>query len=259
MITTEAKPGAVLFLGYTGEHLARRIRFSTADWAEAYGDGAAALVHRRRGDETPYTVLLEQEEDGAVWTVRREDAAIAGPGECELQYLVGERVAKRERWITRVAQSMSDPGAYPDDPGQGYLEQVAAAGAAAQQAARQAAASAGEAKEAAERIEEPPRIGENGNWFIGAEDSGVSATGPQGEKGDKGDKGDPGETGPQGEQGPQGLAGADGQDGSDGQPGADGQDGYTPVKGTDYWTQADRAAMVEDVLAALPAAEEVSV
>ena len=35
----------------------------------------------------------------------------------------------------------------------------------------------------------------------------------------------------------------------DGQPGANGK---TPVKGTDYWTAADKSAMVSDVLAALP-------
>ena len=56
--------------------------------------------------------------------------------------------------------------------------------------------------------------------------------------GAKGDKGDPGDTGPQGEQGPA---------------------GYTPVRGTDYWTAADQAQIVQDVLAALPEAEEVSV
>ena len=37
----------------------------------------------------------------------------------------------------------------------------------------------------------------------------------------------------------------------------DGQDGYTPQKGTDYWTTADKAEIVQDVLDALPAAEEV--
>lgn len=31
-----------------------------------------------------------------------------------------------------------------------------------------------------------------------------------------------------------------------------GKDGYTPVKGTDYWTAADKAEMVTAVLAALP-------
>lgn len=36
-------------------------------------------------------------------------------------------------------------------------------------------------------------------------------------------------------------------------------DGYTPVKGVDYWTDADKAEMVADVLAALESSEEVAV
>ncbi len=56
-----------------------------------------------------------------------------------------------------------------------------------------------------------PTIGENGNWFIGEEDTGVPATGPKGDKGDKGD---------------QGFAGYDGEDGANG---ADGADGATPT------------------------------
>lgn len=72
--------------------------------------------------------------------------------------------------------------------------------------------------------------------------------GGQGSKGDKGDKGDKGETGatgsqgPKGEtgpQGPQGVQGPQGQTGPAGADGQDGQDGYTPIKGVDYFTQAD--------------------
>ena len=48
---------------------------------------------------------------------------------------------------------------------------------------------------------------------------------------------------------------ASGPPGKDGEPGPA---GYTPVKGTDYWTAADKAEIVNDVLAALPAAEGVS-
>lgn len=74
-----------------------------------------------------------------------------------------------------------------------------------------------------------------------------------------------GEPGPAGKDGKDGAPGKDGSDGKDGAPGAagkdgvDGKDGKTPVKGTDYWTEADKAEIVEDVLAALPAAEGVSV
>ena len=40
--------------------------------------------------------------------------------------------------------------------------------------------------------------------------------------------------------------------GDKGDTGAPGADGYTPVKGTDYWTAADKAEIVADTLAALP-------
>lgn len=66
----------------------------------------------------------------------------------------------------------------------------------------------------------------------------TTATITNGAPGPQGGKGDPGETGPQGEQGPA---------------------GYTPQRGVDYWTAADQAQIVQDVLAALPEAEEVSV
>lgn len=52
-----------------------------------------------------------------------------------------------------------------------------------------------------------PYIGANGNWFIGNTDTGVKA------KGDKGDTGSAGKNG---------------------------SDGKTPVRGTDYWTEADK-------------------
>lgn len=41
--------------------------------------------------------------------------------------------------------------------------------------------------------------------------------------------------------------------------GKNGDPGKTPTKGTDYWTEADKATIVSDVLAALPASEEVAV
>ena len=68
-----------------------------------------------------------------------------------------------------------------------------------------------------------PYIGDNGNWYVYDVqtktyiDSGMPSRGEQGLQGEKGEKGD---------------KGADGQDGAD---------GYTPIRGTDYWTDADKA------------------
>lgn len=100
--------------------------------------------------------------------------------------------------------------------------------------------------------------GPEGPQGIKGEDGADGEQGPQGEKGDKGDpgatgpqgpKGDTGETGPAG---PTGATGATGPQGPKGDTGPAGADGYTPVKGTDYYTEADIADMVDRVLAALP-------
>ena len=57
---------------------------------------------------------------------------------------------------------------------------------------------------------ETPYIGENGNWWIGGEDTGVEARGPQGARGPAGPEGPRGEEGPAGPQGPQGIQGPPG-------------------------------------------------
>ena len=64
-----------------------------------------------------------------------------------------------------------------------------------------------------------------------------------------------GSDGKDGSNGIDGNNGKDCIDGVDGTDGKDGADGKTPVKGTDYHTEADKGEMVNRVLAALPAWE----
>lgn len=71
----------------------------------------------------------------------------------------------------------------------------------------------------------------NGTTLIVSSASGTSSANLKGEKGDKG------------EQGIQGIQGA---------KGSDGKDGYTPIKGKDYYTEADKTEMVNAVISALP-------
>lgn len=66
-------------------------------------------------------------------------------------------------------------------------------------------------------------------------------------------KGDPGKDGIDGKDG------RDGTDGKDGVDGKDGEDGKTPIYGTDYFTEAEKNAFVNEVLNSLQRAEEVSV
>ena len=76
-----------------------------------------------------------------------------------------------------------------------------------------------------------PYVGDNGNWYIGADDTGKPSRGAKGEKGEKGDtgaQGIQGEQGIQGVQGEKGDKGAQGPQGLQGPPGEAGADGKTP-------------------------------
>lgn len=80
-------------------------------------------------------------------------------------------------------------------------------------------------------------IGKNRNWWIGGEDSGIHAQGPQGDKGETGEQGPQGIQGPQGDkgetgaQGPQGIQGAQGDKGDRGEQGPQGEKGETGAQG----------------------------
>ena len=79
-----------------------------------------------------------------------------------------------------------------------------------------------------------PYVGDNGNWYIGADDTGKPSRGAKGDKGEKGDtgaqgiQGEQGIQGVQGEKGDKGEKGAQGPQGLQGPPGEAGADGKTP-------------------------------
>ncbi|EJU27196.1 collagen-like protein [Capnocytophaga sp. CM59] len=87
---------------------------------------------------------------------------------------------------------------------------------------------------------ESPRIGENGNWWVGNTDLGVKAQGAPGQKGQDGQPGRDGQNGTTPRIGDNGnwwignedtgkpARGTQGQKGQDGQPGRDGQNGAAP-------------------------------
>ena len=100
--------------------------------------------------------------------------------------------------------------------------------------------------ETEEYLNNPPKIGENGNWEVwdaeeksyvdtGSPSRGEQGpTGPQGEQGPTGPQGEQGPTGPQGEQGPtgpQGEQGPAGPQGEQGPAGPRGEQGLTGPQG----------------------------
>ena len=95
-----------------------------------------------------------------------------------------------------------------------------------------------------------------GNWHEGLTIKGDR--GEQGIQGIQGPQGERGMTGPTGQTGPQGPQGAQGPTGPTGPQGPKGDTGDSPVRGVDYWTAADQAAIIAEVLEELPAAEGVN-
>lgn len=90
-------------------------------------------------------------------------------------------------------------------------------------------------------VQGPPGVTphiQDGTWWLGEEDSGVSATGPKGDKGGPGPKGDPGE------QGEQGLPGDKGDKGDKGDPGEKGADGES-VTITNSYPDEDGNTVIE--------------
>lgn len=223
-----------LALGYQGENNARRVIFDIADWVAAFGEGTPRLLMQRTQDEQPYPCPVEQEGTLVSWVVTAADVGCPGRGQCELAYLVGEQVVKSRTWRTVVQEAMGDPGEIPSQPMESWVNRMTQSVQAAESAAKQAA----------NAVSQGISIGDNGNWHIGGQDSGVTAVGPKGEKGttgEQGPQGEKGETGPRGEQGaagavgpqgpqgvqgPRGLQGPAGPQGPAGANGADGKSAY---------------------------------
>ncbi len=82
-----------------------------------------------------------------------------------------------------------------------------------------------------------PIIGENGNWYVGNEDTNVKAEGIDGKDGEmgpegpQGPKGEQGDIGPEGPQGLKGDTGAEGPQGPKGDKGDKGDKGETGPQG----------------------------
>lgn len=199
-------------LGRRGENQARKVVFDVlGKWREGYGDGVASLIVQRNGDAQPYPVTVTEEDGALVWLVSSVDTAVSGEGAAELRYTVGDTIVKSQIY----RETLENSGETPPPAYQSWVDEVLQAAADAETA-----------------VSKMPYVDETtGNWFkwdatAGAfADTGVAATGPQGEVGPKGDTGAQGPKGDTGAAGPKGDTGATGAQGPKGETGATGATG----------------------------------
>ena len=264
------RPPTSIPLGRQGENLATCIIFDCTGLAQLYGDGTAELLHELK-DGTIYPVAVTQDGASVSWTVSASDTATVGAGRAELRWYVGDTLAKSAKFRTSVSSALADSTTEtPPEPQTSWVDKVLAAaqeikdGAISDEKLAAAIAKAlADASASGECDGAPgvdgtdggyyaPSVDDDGNltWTASA-DNMPAVTGAN----IKGPRGDTGPQGPQGDKGDTGATGAQGPTGADGSPGAD---GYTPVRGVDYWTDADQQKIVNDVLAALPDGDGVS-
>jgi hypothetical protein len=265
MIEMKATHRAPIKLGHTGENEAVRVAFSLLPFKETFPDGVPSLLARRKGDASAYPVPLTIEADTAYWAVTRADTEKAGIGQCELQWIVGNTLAKSDKFDFFVAKALEAGAEAPDAPSKAWFEAIQAQigdlsklttkakenlVAAINEAARTGGGSGGGTVEMRvsggyiqysndgvsweNLIAVSELKGEAGPQGIPGADGAQGPKGdpgPQGipgEKGEAGPQGPRGETGPQGERGLKGDAGPQGVPGEKGADGAAGKDGYSP-------------------------------
>lgn len=118
--------GSILPLGKQGENMARKIQFDISRWIGTFGPGTVQLLHQRSGDDAPYPVAVEKDGTQAIWTVTNADTAAAGTGRAELQYYVGDALAKSETWMTKVLPALGPASETPPEAQHGWVDQVLA-------------------------------------------------------------------------------------------------------------------------------------
>lgn len=285
-----------VYLGRSGENLARTVKIDVSEWLDRWPGASIHILHRPRGSEDYYIADTALEGGVLTWVITAADVAAPGRGKLEIRATEGETIKKSMIGVSIVDASLTGNETEPPDPQKPWVDSVLAAAATVETSADRAEQAAVKAEQAAAKgVQTVNGIGpdENGNVEIDTTGGGTGSyyTPSVSESGElswtpssedmpavppaniTGPKGDTGERGPAGADGvsathswagttltvtsASGTSSAD-LKGDTGARGPAGADGYTPVKGTDYFTEADKAEMVQAVLNALPAAEGVS-
>ena len=104
-----------IMLGRRGENEHTQIWFDVSDWMEEYPDAAILLINQLPYSSEEYPVVTSQPEDGIVkWTVGGAELSTVGFGQCALEAVEGNVIAKKHTWRTKILPAMGEPGATPE-------------------------------------------------------------------------------------------------------------------------------------------------
>lgn len=126
MVEIKATHKCPIPLGRTGENEAARIAFTLAPFEEVFPGGTPALLVKRKGDSAAYPVTLTVEGLTAYWTVTSADTDKAGFGQCELQWHLGDTLAKSNKFDFIVVPALEAGAEPPDEPSKRWFDAIQA-------------------------------------------------------------------------------------------------------------------------------------
>jgi hypothetical protein len=232
----------MLDLGYQGENKARTIEIDMTAWLEEFPGAKVGMMVRRPGEATLYPADIKHDRNIIRWGIKSGDVAIAGEGEAQIILTNEEGVQLRSRVVkTKITVSLSGTEVEAPPPQTNWVGEVLQA-----------------ADKAKDAVGHMPVIGENGNWFAwNADKKSYEDTGNP-------SQGEPGKDGggyytPTVEQTESETLRVNFTPSNAEMPAVapvdvtlpQGPAGNSPVKGTDYWTAGDRAAIKAEALADL--------
>lgn len=231
----------------------RQIVFDVTAWLQEYQGGTIQLfVLPPIGDG--YPAKIDMEGNMAAWTITGGDTEHAGRGMLQMALIGanGEKLHSANAYTTVEPSIAARAGGEPPNAAKPWFDQILellnelkSNGVSDEQIAAAVEA----------YLKKHPVDGVTKEELTKAVEAALEEAKESGDfKGDKGEPGEPGYTPQKGIDYFDGAPGAPGKDGKDGEkgdpgsPGEDGKDGYTPVKGKDYLTDADKAEMINAVL-----------
>lgn len=124
MITVNATMSQLIKIGHQGENKAVQVAFDLTPFQAAFQVGYPQLVVRRPGDQSGYPVALIVDGSQAIWIVSSADTEKSGRGQCELQWFVGDTLAKSDKYNVLIYSSIPGDAEPPDVPSKAWFDKI---------------------------------------------------------------------------------------------------------------------------------------
>ena len=126
MITVNATLSSPIRIGHRGENTAMAVKFDLTEFQAEFPGGTAELLVQRPDESSIYPVTLNIDGASAAWVVTSADTEKHELGRCELQWRVGETLAKSNVYVTAISPALDASSEPPDPPSKRWFDSILA-------------------------------------------------------------------------------------------------------------------------------------